>query len=419
MPREWKWSAIAACAVALAMGAQPAAAAPPPSPCADGPERSDALLKRWVEEDAVLGPVAAQASATRLQLRIYLPPSDEAPCGRLMTYREDAEYLYPASAIKIVPAIAVLSHWSEGGAGTPPLDAPLLFSDRRADDAFGHTLRVGGYQPQSLAEHLEAMLVESSNGSFNALYELAGPLAQNEPFHRGGFPSIRVIHRLSGYNLPRELAAYLPSVAWMRGGERVVWLPERAVTSLPTSTIRLPGEEIGIGYLEANSGLRVEAPMPFGMKNGVTLADLQRLLATLFHELPETDTARLPALTAEATSLMLSLMRGPLSDKDGVSAESREARFKPMLPGLLGFGLARAQIDYANKAGRAYGFHLDNARIRIGDRIAYVTVGMLANSDGVFNDDRYDYDALSFPALRALGAMVGSKLFGLKPVPAP
>ena len=44
---------------------------------------------------------------------------------------------------------------------------------------------------------------------------------------------------------------------------------------------------------------------------------------------------------------------------------------------------------------------------------------MLANSDGIFNDDRYDYDALSFPALRAVGAMVGSKLFGLKPLPAP
>lgn len=159
--------------------------------------------------------------------------------------------------------------------------------------------------------------------------------------------------------------------------------------------------------------------MPFGMKNGVTLADLQRLLVALFHELPETDTASLPALSAASASLMLSLMRGPLSDKDGVSAESREARFKPMLPGLLAFGLDRAKIDYTNKAGRAYGFHLDNARIRIGDRIAYVTVGMLANSDGIFNDDRYDYDALSFPALRAVGAMVGSKLFGLKPLPAP
>jgi len=417
MPREWKWSAIAAFAVAFALSAQAAAAAP--SPCADGPERSDALLKRWVEEDAVLRAVAAQASATRLQLRIYLPPSNDAPCGRLMTYREDAEYLYPASAIKIVPAIAVLSHWSEGGAATPPLEAPLLFSDKRADDAYGHTLRVGGHGSQSLAEHLEAMLVESSNDAFNALYELAGPEAQNTPFHRGGFPSVRVIHRLSGYNLPKELALYLPSVAWMRGGERVVWLPERAVASLPTSAIRLPREEIGVGYLEANSGLRVEAPMPFGTKNGVTLADLQRLLVALFHELPETDTARLPALSDEATSLMLSLMRGPLSEKDGVSAESRESRFKPMLPGLLALGIERARIDYTNKAGRAYGFHLDNARIRIGDRVAYVTVGMLANSDGVFNDDRYDYDALSFPALRAVGAMVGSKLFGLKPLPTP
>ena len=417
MPREWNWSAIVAFALALVLCAQPAAAAP--SPCAVGPERSDAQLKRWVEEDVILRAVAAQAGATRLQLRIYLPPSNDAPCGRLMTYREDAEYLYPASAIKIVPAIAVLSHWSEGGAGTPPLDAPLLFSDKRADDAFGHTLRVGGHGSQSLADHLEAMLVESSNDAFNALYELAGPVAQNEPFHRGGFPSVRVIHRLSGYNLPKELALYLPSIAWMRGGERVVWLPERSVASLPTSTIRLPREEIGVGYLEANSGLRVEAPMPFGTKNGVTLADLQRLLVALFHELPENDTARLPALSDEATSLMLSLMRGPLSDKDGVSAESREARFKPMLPGLLGFGLDRAKIDYTNKAGRAYGFHLDNARIRIGDRVAYVTVGMLANSDGVFNDDRYDYDALSFPALRAVGAMVGSKLFGLKPLPTP
>jgi hypothetical protein len=380
-------------------------------------------VDRWVEQTLrAADPRFAGWIDDAENLRLQVLVTEVSPDGQTWIshgFRVDAEYFYPASAIKIVPAIAVLSHWSEGGAGTPPLDAPLLFSDKQADDAFGHTLRVGGYRPQSLADHLEAMLVESSNGSFNALYELAGPVAQNEPFHRGGFPSLRVIHRLSGYNLPRELAAYLPSVAWMRGGERVVWLPERSVASLPTSSIRLRGEEIGIGYLEANSGLRVNGPMSFAMKNGVTLADLQRLLVALFHELPETDTARLPALSAEAISLMLRLMRGPLADKDGVSAESREARFKPMLPGLLALGLERSQIDYTNKAGRAYGFHLDNARIRIGNHVAYVTVGMLANSDGVFNDDRYDYDSLSFPALRAVGAMVGSKIFGLNPAKSP
>lgn len=396
-----------------------ASSPPPAATCAAGPERHDATLEAWVKSEPLLRTLAENAATSRLQIRIYLPPSFDAPCGQLMEFRPDAEYLYPASAIKIVPAIAVLSAWSLGGPGVPPLDAPLLFSERSAIDDFGNRLRVGGHAPQSLASHLEAMLVESSNGSFNALFEIVGTESQNSAFHAGGFPSVRLLHRLSGYRLPESLASYLPEVRWMRDGAPVIWREARSEAPPRAYPPRLSGESIGTGFIDANSGQSMDGPMSFADKNGITLADLQRILVALAKELPPSDQATLPALSPAAVARLLGWMRGPLAEKDGVSAESREARFKPMLPGLLALGLQRDEISYTNKAGRAYGFHLDNARIEIGGRIVYVAVGMLANQDGVFNDDRYDYDQTSFPALRAIGTLVANRLFGASPASQP
>ena len=43
-----------------------------------------------------------------------------------------------------------------------------------------------------------------------------------------------------------------------------------------------------------------------------------------------------------------------------------ETRFKPLQPGIRMAGLTDDDIYYANKSGKAYGFHIDNAFIGTG-----------------------------------------------------
>ena len=106
-----------------------------------------------------------------------------------------------------------------------------------------------------------------------------------------------------------------------------------------------------------------------------------------------------------------------------------ETRFKPLIRGLR-WASKKLQknedIYYLNKAGKALGFHMDNAFIAYGKeagiikksgfpkvsprRGLFVTVGLYVNKDQVLNDDQYEYSQVSVPVLNAIGYAIGRYL---------
>jgi hypothetical protein len=61
-----------------------------------------------------------------------------------------------------------------------------------------------------------------------------------------------------------------------------------------------------------------------------------------------------------------------------------------------------------NKVGLAYGFLIDAAYIcdpATGVEFL-LSAAMCVNQNGIFNDDRYEYDSLGFPFFRQLGATI-------------
>ena len=68
-------------------------------------------------------------------------------------------------------------------------------------------------------------------------------------------------------------------------------------------------------------------------------------------------------------------------------------RFKPFLRGLERVR-PRKDMRLVSKAGKAYGFRLDNAYVedRVTGRAFLVTAGLHVDMDGTLNDDKYDYD---------------------------
>jgi hypothetical protein len=89
-----------------------------------------------------------------------------------------------------------------------------------------------------------------------------------------------------------------------------------------------------------------------------------------------------------------------------------ELRYKTMLEGVIRV-VPRERVTYVNKAGRAYGFHLENAylRERKSKRAFFVTVVLYVNDNGVLNDDKYQYDEISRPFLKDLGEALAEEFF--------
>src|SRR5690606_17176872 len=115
----------------------------------------------------------------------------------------------------------------------------------------------------------------------------------------------------------------------------------------------------------------------------------------------------------ESRKLLLELMERPPPGADEAETLIAKARYKPLSPGVVeALDGERDRVRYVNKAGRAYGFHLDSAYIEDtkSGRAFFVAVTIFANDNRVLNDNSYEYESLSYPFLVELGRVLAGEL---------
>jgi hypothetical protein len=101
-----------------------------------------------------------------------------------------------------------------------------------------------------------------------------------------------------------------------------------------------------------------------------------------------------------------------MSMKPGESLNpSYDSTYSPAYSKLLlfgGKGDIPGEIRIFNKEGDAYGFLTDVAYVvDFKNKVEFfLSATLLCNSDGIFNDDHYDYDSIGFPFLQHLGQII-------------
>jgi len=370
----------------------------------------DALTARAQGADAearALQRILAHPSAHRAQALVRVVEAD----GRVretLSYRADAEYVCPASAIKLPGAVAALAALRR--VPGVEVDTPLAFDALpRFDPAHvaDPTLPDGRITLRGL---VRKALVVSDNEAFNRFFELAGHQSVNETLWAMGLPSVRIWHRLSAPRTSLESRA-TPGVRAPSLG--AVW-PAR-VSALRMPSHPQPAWLLGRAHIDPISNARVEAPMDFAERNGMSLEDQQRLLAWVVR--PDVDLGvRAPAGWREDDGAFLRQVLGEnAADLRGAAfadPKHTEARYRPALAGVLRVR-PREALEVRSKAGKAYGFVLDNAYyrdLRTG-RAMLLTVVAFSNSDEVMNDGRYDYAVVVEPFLRAVGEAAARAAF--------
>lgn len=320
-------------------------------------------------------------------------------------YRVDAEYFYPASSIKTCAAIAALEKFQLLRSEHPKLslDTPLAieacFPDsKRWDSDAGN--RNGG-KPTLRHEILKLCLV-SDNPAFNHLYEFTGQEELNQRMWDAGLKSVRILHRLSE-SRSREENRLTPIVRFLPASPDEVTIPARQAPLLPDNA-GLRGLNIGTAWMRGEQ--RVDEPMSFLEKNRISLVDLQGMLQRLFVSggFRVDDASR---------ALMLEAMRQYPGDSQNPvysRTEYPDEWGKPFLPGLERV-FPKDEWKVANKIGVAYGFTVDNAWIVNEKRKLsfFLAAVVYTNSDGVLNDNRYDYTTIAKPLFADL-AEVAARL---------
>lgn len=399
--------ALLACLPALAL------AKGPPAPSTTAPAIEGKLLPRLFAQakDPALAPVLADPATFRAQVLYSRVVKDKRgrPTLERHGWRVNAEYVYPASAMKILAGVAAFQRmralrkqhpWLRA---TTPLAFHPVFDDEKLDEV-DPSNRDGRHI--TLLQLMRRMAIVSSNYAFNRLYDFAGQRAVNQVAWDAGLKDTLVLHRLSRL-MPLAEHRKHPAIELRGPNGQTVTLPAHVSGVDRVNAADLPG--ITAGVAERLNRELVQGPKSFVEKNRMPITDLQHMLAFIVR--PDVRTG-LPGFKhlhrKDRKHLKTAMGQRPGESKNPRLPESRydPNRFKPSRPGLL--RVLPEGVRIYNKAGKAYGFRVENAYVQDPKTKAafFLTVAIYVNENGILNDGKYEYDEIADPFIQAVAELV-------------
>jgi hypothetical protein len=163
-------------------------------------------------------------------------------------------------------------------------------------------------------------------------------------------------------------------------------------------------DKLGTGYY--NDGQLVNQPFDFSLKNHVSLANLHQVLRAMVFPGSVPKKQRFDVSEDDRNFILRWMSSFPRESQypyyDSTEYPDDYAKFlgRKILP--------NPNIRIFSKSGWAYGFLTDVAYIvDFEHHIEFqLSATILCNSDGIFNDDKYDFDKTGYPFMKALGQAV-------------
>jgi hypothetical protein len=255
------------------------------------------------------------------------------------------------------------------------------------------------------------MLVISENAPFNRLYDVLGPDRVQARLAELGYDEARVISRLGSPDarLNRLTAAARIDAPETGPDGELAWTPRWTTAATRAVERSFPfGRALKAADWQDERGRITKGPRDFSTANFLPVEDAHAMLLRL--AFPEVTRRSLRWALSAATRLSLLRITGLFPRESPLLASGTHA------PAAFGDGFAKFFVvgdrDAAprgfrsfGKTGEAFGHQGETALLTDADGQCEVllTANVYANADGVLNDDRYEYDAVSRPFLAALG----------------
>jgi hypothetical protein len=329
----------------------------------------------------------------------------QQPHFRTWTWNVDStRYFYPASTVKMPLALLALEKINDlNAAGFPRLhaDTPyLLDSLRPFQQRWLYDASAPGGKP-SIAHDIRQVFVVSDNEAYNHLFEFLGRQAINESLSQKCYTRTGIVHR---FNWPRRDHRYSSPITFSGPGGGIYQqgelLDSQSWPNPQRHTLK------GRGYMDARDSL-VQQPFEMGKKNWFALTDMEKMLrAVLFPAaVPENTRFRLTEKDYTFLHRYMGIFPRECDFPSYNAKEYPDGYVKLFLPEGVN-ATYNGRVRAFNKVGEAYGTLTDVAYVVDFDaQVEFILAAtILCNRDGIFNDDRYDYDSVGLPFLSKLGA---------------
>lgn len=314
------------------------------------------------------------------------------------------EYFNPASTVKMPLAFLALEKLNNMNVAGVDKFTPLAI-----DSAYNRQTRVmtdasaANGQP-SIEHYIKKVFLVSDNDAYNRLYEFLGQQYLNQQLWSKGYKDMRITRRF--VTMSEDENRHTNPVRFLGAGGQVIYEQPAAV-----SAIRFDfSKQIMIGRAHYNREEQlVPSPMDFTTHNNAPLQDLQQMLQSVLF--PESVSRKQRFnLTDDDYRLLYRYM-------SELPSESKHPRYdtSEYFDSYTKFFLFKdgkrkipENIRVFNKTGWSYGFLTDVAYIvDFKNNVEFMLSGVIyVNSDGVLNDDKYEYKDIGYPFFREVGQII-------------
>ena len=246
----------------------------------------------------------------------------------------------------------------------------------------------------------------SDNDAYNRLYEFVGREEINQKLKKYGLNQTRIIGRLAVGDAGESTKHTNPIEFY--AGKRSIY-KQAAQFDANDYPMQLENMLQGKGYLDSHDQL-VNEPFDFSEKNVYTISNQQEVLKRLlFPEVyPSSEQFQ---LQKEDYKLIYKYMS--MFPTESNYPKYPVPNYWPTYCKFLFYGSEKdtslnPNIRIFNKVGDSYGYEIDNAYIvDFKNKVEFMLTAVVqSNEDGIYNDNKYEYETVCLPFLKNLGQVI-------------
>ena len=370
--------------------------------------RTNSFLKNVLEaeKDSLFHSVLQHPEIYRYQIIYTQINRDKKNIPSFTNYYynyDSLQYFNPASTVKLPLAFLSLEKLNQLKQNGVNMFTPMQYDSAYPRQTILYKDSTAENGLPSIAQFIRKAFLVSDNDAYNRMYEFVGQQTINQRLHEMGYPDLRITRRFMRMN-PDENRHTNP-VRFIKPDGSLIFLQTMAFNrdSFDFSHIN----KMGRTYMNSQDSL-INEPIDFTTANNVTVYHLQQLLQSVLFPNSVPIKQRFNLSKEDCDFLYRYLSQYP-----------SETNFPKYDTGLYYNSYVKfffksgshdipGHIRVFNKVGWAYGCVTDVSYVvDFKNKVDFMlTATIYVNSDGVLNDDKYDYDNIGYPFLYRLGQCI-------------
>ena len=313
-------------------------------------------------------------------------------------------YFYPASTVKLPVALLALEKLNRLHIRELDRNTMMITEAEYPGQTSVYNDPTSADGRPTVAQYIKKIFLVSDNDAFNRLYEFLGQEYINKQLHRMGHTDAEIIHRLNitlsedenRHTNPVNFYSHnrddtVTAIIYVKPSQNSQWMYAKR------------DDKKGIGYYAGDK--LINEPFDFSKKNRLSLTDLHSILKSVFFPQDLKRKQRFKLKKEDVSFVCKYMSMFPRES----TYPSYDSSYQDAYSKFILWGEGKEEQDghirIFHKSGAAYGFLTDVCYVvDFKNNIEFMLSATIhCNSDGIYNDDHYDYETIGLPFLKNLG----------------